>query len=338
MMLEYRTKRLLPLDEILTLLDKVKAGATNFVGFSPQTSQFGGAKFKRQLPTLDQLQGVELTSMHMVGHLPVSDKSYTSLKELFCQHAGTAIGCEALFSIHVHFEEAGSQQKRSNADTFAAHFRYGHAHFLYRAGGGSQVARDHGYAARFFSELAQTADLPVRVDQRGGDYFLEHGGQRELWTSYKGTKGENAKAIRCELPPETTAEQLCERMDRALATHASEKRLGYSWSITVDDQGSEATERLYAAAVTAQLPAARHELTCSLRLKEIAGVEGLKELCQGKGEVLTQVATFDFGEEDEYGELYIVTSAAGHRLELRLSLEDHLETVQDLAGVKFVGI
>jgi hypothetical protein len=168
-----------------------------------------------------------------------------------------------------------------------------------------------------------------------GPYFLLHAADRDLWTSYKGTKGENPKAFRCELDSDVMGDELCHRLNQALPSHASEKRFEYIWSVTVEDQGSEKTHELYAKVVVAKLPAGRHLAAYLLRLHDLRGIEALQELCQGKGEIQTQIGTFDLGEEDDYGELFVVTSASGHRLELRLSTEDHLEKVQQLAGGKF---
>ncbi len=333
MLLEYRTKSLLPLDRIRQVCDTFESATNNFVGFRPEAVQFGESRFKRKLPALDQFTGVELASMHVVGYLPANDESYASLKTAFCEHAATPLACQALFAISAGYEEVNSQQTRSTCDTLVASIRYGHAHFGYRAGG-SRIASENAYAARFFDDLATTADLPLRVERRDDDYFLEHTENRDLWTSYKGTNNENPKAFRCELAPDETAEQLCRRLDRGLQSHASKKRFEYSWSFTVEDQDSETTARLYAEVVNAKLPASRHEAAYSFRLKDLDAIETMKQFCDGKGEVQVQIGTFEL--DDDYGELYVVISSEGFRLELRLTSEDYLSTAERLTGEKFI--
>ncbi len=329
MQYKYLTEKSLTVKEIIEIRNRAKVlfGNETFSDFSPTGEQFGGIIVKGKLLPLERNKGLNFLSFYIVGYLPVKDKSIDELFTILDKSVND-IGQLAIISIKIGFHGKNSEANKKYHDSIEFSMRKGKYFFEY-----DTMISDAKTRCEFFQDLIKKVELPLNIILKGDDFYIEHKDRGELFTSIGGFHGENPKFFRCEVSEEAFGNRK-EYLRTVLETFATEKRYEYSWTLLLEDIGSETANRLYDLAVSKEFNASRCDIHFSFNLDKIEGLEVLHQWCAKKGHFLTFLCSFSLPEENS-GELNVITKAKGHRLKLTLSDPEYLKLVEEKLGIKF---
>jgi len=334
---DYKVDGLFSIEKILEIRQKVRELFEGFSDFSPEESQRGYFEPKGKLPVFDELEGLSLVMIHIDGYLPSKDETLDTFIEILKQ-GESIIGDEFHLAVCCGFEEKNSKQTKRAYDTIRVWIRLGKLYFDYGANG-SKVNADASYAKDFIKRLIHIMNLPIRIEERDGQYFLAHTSEGELSISRSLWGRGNPTGFSCEVMG-TSIEEIVGCVKQFFAECATKKRFDFYWSFGGVHLGTETVsahercKRIYDMAIKANFPADHYFIDIEFTLQDLEGIEVLKSFCGPKDDVYTRLCSFDL-PEDNYGEIKIVTTSKGHQLRLTLRTPDNLKLVEKKLGLKF---
>jgi hypothetical protein len=323
-------------EHLVAIHDRAKMAWAGFLGFLPTNKQHGAFKYRDGLPELSTLAGLVVTDVESTGYLKTTVEPWADFREV--ADTGGVISELGRLTFTCGFQAKGSHQDKRGYDTVSVVLS-GRRLFFVVNPNGSFATTSAENARSYVTAVVSAVGLPLRLVDVSGHFRLEHvaGGEVNVLSGF-GINDVNPSGFRCEVHG-SSPEREFERMRRYLELFATERRFEYSWQAGIDKFGRlielpEVSHQVYADVVDARFPAERYELAATFRIASIEGLGPLREMCGPRGRVTTRLCSFDL-PDDNWGELAVETTSAGHSVELTLRMPDGLHDVEEALGIRF---
>lgn len=333
----YRGVSTLSVGELEAVLARGAARFADFRAFSPGMA-VSAYVTPAVLPEPQAFEGAVLRAVRVQGFLPAKGDPLAAFLAIL--ENGAPIAERGSLSLTVSFTEAGSRPSKRNPDQVEIQLARGDAWFSFSAGR-SRVADDAGYRKEFMRRIAEETAVPIRLDEAGAHFFLQHRAAGKLHLTDSGLNGADPAGFQVELQERSPA-ALVALMKDFLARFSGPKRFDHTWlaSTVFDGRAAEAMiegPEIYEAVQRAGFPAERYFIDATLLLEHLEGLNGLRALCGPGDELYTDLAAFPL-DRDNYLNLQVVTTTAGHRLAGESRLPVDLATIGNRLGVELLTV
>jgi hypothetical protein len=264
------------------------------------------------LPDLPKLADVRVDKLKTEGHLAVDEHWIGT----FCDVIGRSeplLGSHGWLMIDCYYTEKGSQPKEDRHDCCGLHLESGKCIFYDYSRGDDSYRRVVHYP-----DLIRILDLPLRIKDKKGNFFLERVGSGEADIGGGGPDGENPSMLNCQLARVQYADFM-KKLEVFLAEHAV-RRSSYEWRmLTLPNLKKELRHdvniALYQSARKAKLPAKTYQIDLAYYLTSLDGISQVSSLLKNEEAFSVELCSFVSPEKTRYGlELLVNRGGIGLRV------------------------
>jgi hypothetical protein len=146
-----KSQILFGLEDLLNLHERASTTFRRFQDFDPNTQHYSYFRRRKQLPSLDGVNGFEVREVSVRGYLSPNE-DYVAAFRVILRKGAEDIGRIGSLHVACDFEERESNQSEEHCDTVGIRIRRGTSYFEYAANG-SLVTDDVAYRKAFLGEL-----------------------------------------------------------------------------------------------------------------------------------------------------------------------------------------